>query len=157
MFLNTDADGDGIPDSAEGTADPDGDGIPAYLDSDSDNDGIPDNVEGSGDADGDGIPDYLDSVDNRPNATTTSAPKVTPTTPAPTPTTTGPGSPTTAPPVVTAQVKANRVVPNAFGTSAPGLARTGAHPTMVRPAVVLLALGWALLAVAALLRRRRRT
>jgi len=56
-----DSDGDGVPDSVEGTGDADGDGIPNYLDPDSDNDGIPDSVEGTQDADGDGIPDFLDA------------------------------------------------------------------------------------------------
>ncbi len=56
-----DSDGDGIPDSVEGTGDPDGDGIPNYLDTDSDGDGIPDAVEGTVDTDGDGIPNYLDT------------------------------------------------------------------------------------------------
>ena len=55
-----DSDGDGIPDSVEGTDDTDGDGIPNYLDTDSDDDGIPDSEEGTDDTDGDGIPDYLD-------------------------------------------------------------------------------------------------
>ncbi len=40
-----DSDGDGIPDSIEGTGDADGDGTPNYLDLDSDDDGIPDAVE----------------------------------------------------------------------------------------------------------------
>lgn len=44
----------------EGTGDPDGDGIPNYLDLDSDGDGIPDATEGVDDADGDGIPNCLD-------------------------------------------------------------------------------------------------
>jgi len=56
-----DSDGDGIPDSVEGTNDFDGDGFPNYLDADSDNDGVPDSVEGTKDVDGDGIPDYLDA------------------------------------------------------------------------------------------------
>ncbi|MEY5034888.1 MAG: hypothetical protein RL447_1266, partial [Bacteroidota bacterium] len=69
--LITDSDGDGIPDSIEGTGDSDGDGIPDYLDTDSDNDGIPDAQEDAGcngaspcvptDTDGDGIPNYLDT------------------------------------------------------------------------------------------------
>jgi len=42
---NTDSDGDGIPDSVEGTGDPDNDGLPNYLDPDSDNDGVPDATE----------------------------------------------------------------------------------------------------------------
>ena len=41
----TDSDGDTIPDSVEGTADLDGDGIPNYLDEDSDNDSIPDQFD----------------------------------------------------------------------------------------------------------------
>ncbi|OQX16250.1 MAG: hypothetical protein BWK73_04325 [Thiothrix lacustris] len=40
-----DLDGDGIPNSVEGTADFDGDGIPNQFDLDSDGDGIPDNIE----------------------------------------------------------------------------------------------------------------
>ena len=61
-----DSDGDGIPDSVEGTADPDGDLTPNYLDDDSDGDGIDDSVEaGSNPAqprntDGTDEPDYLD-------------------------------------------------------------------------------------------------
>jgi len=55
-----DQDGDGLQDADEGIGDPDGDGIPNYLDTDSDGDGIPDSVEGSGDVDNDGIPNYLD-------------------------------------------------------------------------------------------------
>lgn len=55
-----DSDGDGIPDIVEGVVDTDGDGTPNYLDTDSDNDGIPDSVEGAGDTDGDGIPNYID-------------------------------------------------------------------------------------------------
>ena len=42
VIVITDADGDGIPDSTEGTGDLDGDGIPNYLDLDSDGDGVPD-------------------------------------------------------------------------------------------------------------------
>ena len=40
-----DADGDGIPDSVEGSGDPDNDGIPNFLDTDSDGDGADDSVE----------------------------------------------------------------------------------------------------------------
>jgi gliding motility-associated-like protein len=80
-----DSDGDGIPDSLEGTVDTDGDGIPNYRDLDSDADGIPDSVEkGTGtailDTDGDGTPDYkdvdsdgdgiADSVEKGPNGAT---------------------------------------------------------------------------------------
>ncbi len=67
LDVGGDTDGDGIPDSVEGTNDTDGDGTPDYLDPDSDGDGIPDSMEGtldnSGnavDSDGDGAPDYLD-------------------------------------------------------------------------------------------------
>jgi hypothetical protein len=56
-----DSDGDGIPDSDEGTADLDGDGIPNYLDDDADGDWIIDLVETAEDADGDGIPNYKDT------------------------------------------------------------------------------------------------
>jgi len=46
VFLDTlDTDGDGILDLVEGRRDPDGDGIPNYLDLDSDNDGVPDEIE----------------------------------------------------------------------------------------------------------------
>lgn len=62
-----DSDGDGIPDSVEGTGDTDGDGTPDYLDTDADNDGILDvdevgsNPAEPNDADGDGTPDYQDT------------------------------------------------------------------------------------------------
>ena len=66
-----DADGDGIPDSFEGSADSidtDADGTPDYLDSDSDNDGVPDSVEGGVadggeplDSDADGVYDFRDT------------------------------------------------------------------------------------------------
>lgn len=55
-----DSDGDTIPDSIEGSGDPDNDNRPNYLDRDSDGDSIPDSQEGQGDSDGDGNPDYLD-------------------------------------------------------------------------------------------------
>ncbi len=44
-FLDTDSDGDGIPDATEGTGDPDNDDIPNYLDLDSDGDGVSDETE----------------------------------------------------------------------------------------------------------------
>ncbi len=56
-----DTDGDGLPDTDEGTADTDGDGLPNLVDRDSDNDGIPDKEEGAEDPDRDGIPNYLDT------------------------------------------------------------------------------------------------
>lgn len=75
-----DSDGDSIPDSTEGTDDPDTDEIPNYLDKDSDGDTIPDSVEGTTDTDGDGIPDYRDDdsdgdgigdrIERDPDATT---------------------------------------------------------------------------------------
>jgi hypothetical protein len=57
---NHDSDGDTIPDTNEGEADPDNDEIPNYLDRDSDDDTIPDSTEGTRDTDGDGKPDYVD-------------------------------------------------------------------------------------------------
>jgi hypothetical protein len=59
---DSDCDGDGIPDFAEGGVgvDFDGDGIDNMCDLDSDNDGILDNIEGTEDTDADGHPDYLD-------------------------------------------------------------------------------------------------
>ncbi len=71
-FLDTDSDGDNIPDAIEGTVDSDGDGSPDFRDVDSDGDGIPDSVEKRGDADNDGIPNYLDldsDGDDLPDAT----------------------------------------------------------------------------------------
>jgi hypothetical protein len=56
-----DSDGDTIPDSVEGSGDPDNDEVPNYLNQDSDDDEILDAIEGSGDTDGDGIPDSQDS------------------------------------------------------------------------------------------------
>jgi len=64
---DADTDGDGIPDSVEGTGDTDGDGIPDFQDDDTDGDGIPDAEEIGGDSgapidtDGDGTPDYQDT------------------------------------------------------------------------------------------------
>ncbi len=49
-----DSDADGFSDSAETSADTDGDGTPDYLDLDSDNDGMPDSAESFADTDGDG-------------------------------------------------------------------------------------------------------
>jgi len=57
---NSDADGDGISNTVEGTDDRDKDGIPNYRDMDSDNDGLSDADEGTADLDGDGISNYLD-------------------------------------------------------------------------------------------------
>ncbi|MCB9520970.1 MAG: hypothetical protein H6699_08850 [Myxococcales bacterium] len=59
--LDTDADGDEIPDSFEAFDDADGDGVPDFLDSDADGDNIPDIFEGTDDTDEDGTPNYLDS------------------------------------------------------------------------------------------------
>ena len=57
-----DSDGDGIFDAAEtvGNPDRDSDGIPNWFDYDSDGDGIPDSIEGSDDVDGDGLGNFLD-------------------------------------------------------------------------------------------------
>lgn len=61
-----DSDGDGIPDSVEGSADTDGDGVKDSLDTDSDGDGASDAEEAGPDpknpvdSDGDDIPDYKD-------------------------------------------------------------------------------------------------
>ena len=69
-----DYDGDGIPDSIEGTADADNDGIPNLMDTDSDNDGVPDAIESEynrnpyaagedlADADGDGFNDRSEMI-----------------------------------------------------------------------------------------------
>jgi hypothetical protein len=47
--------------TAAGSADPDGDGLPAWRDLDSDDDGFADGPDdGLGDVDGDGRPDFLD-------------------------------------------------------------------------------------------------
>lgn len=56
-----DNDGDGIPDTIEGSGDTDFDGIPDYLDTDSDDDDIPDAIEMTYDSDGDGIFDFQDT------------------------------------------------------------------------------------------------
>jgi hypothetical protein len=60
--VDTDDDGDGISDVAEGPGlvDSDRDGIPDSLDNDSDNDGISDQIEGTTDSDGDGLSDAVD-------------------------------------------------------------------------------------------------
>ncbi|HML94801.1 MAG TPA: YncE family protein [Thermodesulfobacteriota bacterium] len=61
-----DSDGDGIPDSVEGSEDTDGDGVKDSLDTDSDGDGATDAEEAGPDpkspvdSDGDGIHDYKD-------------------------------------------------------------------------------------------------
>jgi len=58
---DSDCDGDGIPDFADGeTIDSDGDGIYNKCDLDSDNDGILDSEEWTEDTDGDGIKDFID-------------------------------------------------------------------------------------------------
>ncbi|MGQ7944624.1 gliding motility-associated C-terminal domain-containing protein [Flavobacterium sp. WC2509] len=77
--VDTDSDGDGLFDSAEGvTNDTDNDGIPNYLDPDDDDDGIPtkdENADPNGngipddaiDSDKNGIPDYLQPNNGDPN------------------------------------------------------------------------------------------
>ena len=63
-LINTDEDGDGLLNSAEGQVDTDGDGIQDYIDRDSDNDGIPDLIEnGFSDVDRDGILDTLEEIE----------------------------------------------------------------------------------------------
>jgi hypothetical protein len=62
----TDTDGDHIPDNLEDLDDPDGDGIPNFLDEDSDGNGVLDRHEGYIDTDLDGIPNYID-LDNDGN------------------------------------------------------------------------------------------
>ncbi len=58
LFVDADANGDGIPDAEQDT---DGDGIPDSIDPDADGNGIPDDYE---DPDGDGIPNHLDDDDD---------------------------------------------------------------------------------------------
>jgi hypothetical protein len=60
--IDTDDDGDGVSDVAEGSGeiDTDGDGVVDSIDSDSDNDGRPDRTEGTADSDGDGLADAID-------------------------------------------------------------------------------------------------
>jgi YVTN family beta-propeller protein len=66
VISDGDSDGDSIPDSVEGSADTDGDGVKDSLDTDSDGDGISDSEEAGPDprnpvdSDGDGIPDFKD-------------------------------------------------------------------------------------------------
>jgi len=60
LVEESDVDGDGIPDSVEGTDDFDGDGISNHLDADSDNDSISDLLETAADRDGDGIRNFID-------------------------------------------------------------------------------------------------
>ena len=64
-YLDDDSDNNCVGDTDEGSADPDGDGIPNYRDLDNDGDGILDSVEigddcAAPDSDADGIADYAD-------------------------------------------------------------------------------------------------
>jgi len=74
-----DDDGDGIPDSIEGSTDTDSDGMIDSLDVDSDNDGVLDSVEAGPDplnpldSDGDGTPDYLQTDSDLPPVTSATA------------------------------------------------------------------------------------
>ena len=60
ILVQTDTDGDGIPDEDEGTGDWDGDGVPNFEDLDSDGDGVPDSAEGDLHCDLDLSPNFLD-------------------------------------------------------------------------------------------------
>ncbi|MDP2316729.1 MAG: OmpA family protein [Pseudomonadota bacterium] len=62
-FCDADDDDDGIPTETEGGGDSDGDGLPDNQDPDADGDGVPDLDEGTEDDDCDGIPNYLDPDD----------------------------------------------------------------------------------------------
>lgn len=55
-----DCDNNGIKNSEEGDGDPDGDGIPSYMDDDNDGDDVPDPRDGTNDTDGDGIKNFDD-------------------------------------------------------------------------------------------------
>ena len=55
-YIDQDSDGDGELDKNEKNEDLDQDGKPNYQDDDTDGDGIPDTVEGEGDFDHDGTP-----------------------------------------------------------------------------------------------------
>lgn len=70
----SDTDEDGVNDGVELVApmDPDGDGVPSWLDDDSDGDGILDFLEGAADPDGDGIPSLFD-LDSDGNGVTDAA------------------------------------------------------------------------------------
>ena len=59
-FQDDDSDGDGILDRIERTADPDQDGLGNWLDLDSDGDGLTDRWEGTADLDSDGVANFLD-------------------------------------------------------------------------------------------------
>lgn len=59
-FQDEDSDGDGILDRVERTADPDQDGLGNWLDLDSDGDGLTDRWEGTADLDNDGVANFLD-------------------------------------------------------------------------------------------------